>query len=156
MAVAGVWSWWRRWMTEDGSKDDGSNCGIFYYFNPAFHLFLFLFFFFLFVLCWHGFLLISSFKFFIITIFGVPDIERIHMSQPQGSFSVCIHADMHTFVCTCACLCIFVMHFCPGTMTSHPESINSLTDIYDIHNIEHRTEPVCHYGISGQLILPQR
>ena len=34
------------------------------------------------------------------------------------------------------------MHFCPGTMTTHAESINS--DVYDTHNIEHRTEQVSH------------
>ena len=42
------------------------------------------------------------------------------------------------------------MNFCPGTMKTHAESINSdlqrglLTDVYDTHNIEHRTEPVSH------------
>ena len=30
------------------------------------------------------------------------------------------------------------------------------TDVYDTHNIEHKTEPVSHDSISGQLILPQR
>ena len=46
---------------------------------------------------------------------------------------------------------IFLMHFCPGTMTTHAESISShlqrgLTGqtFYDTQNIEHRTEPVSH------------
>ena len=39
------------------------------------------------------------------------------------------------------------MHFCPGTITAHAESINSDLhglDVYDTYNIEHRTEPVSH------------
>ena len=53
------------------------------------------------------------------------------------------------------------MHFCPGTITTHAESIIQIysvdwTDVYGTYNIEHRTEPVSHYSISGQLILPQR
>ena len=39
------------------------------------------------------------------------------------------------------------MQFCPGTMTTHAESINSdlhNIDNNDTHNIEHRTEPVSH------------
>ena len=45
----------------------------------------------------------------------------------------------------------FVCIFCPVTMTTQAESINSdlaawtdWTDDYDTHNIEHRTEPVNH------------
>ena len=43
----------------------------------------------------------------------------------------------------------FFMHFCPGTITTHAESINSdlqiyWTYVYDTYNIEHRTEPVSH------------
>ena len=47
-----------------------------------------------------------------------------------------------------ACMCF--MHFCPGTMTTHAESINlDLQRELDrglrhIHNIEHRTEPDSH------------
>ena len=47
---------------------------------------------------------------------------------------------------------LFFMHFCQRTMTTHAKSINSdlqrgldsvdWTDVYDTHNIEHRTEPV--------------
>ena len=54
------------------------------------------------------------------------------------------------------------MHFCPGTMTTHAESINSDLQrgldrrLRHTRNIEHRTEPVSHESISGQLILPQR
>ena len=41
------------------------------------------------------------------------------------------------------------MHFCPGTMTTQEESINSdlqrgLGGRYDTRSIEHRTEPVNH------------
>ena len=42
------------------------------------------------------------------------------------------------------------MHFCPGTMTTHAESINSDLQcgldkyLRHTHNIEHRTEPVSH------------
>ena len=42
----------------------------------------------------------------------------------------------------------FYAFFCPGTMTTHAESINSDLqrglDVYDTHNIEHSTEPVSH------------
>ena len=58
---------------------------------------------------------------------------------------------------------IFLCIFCPGTITTQAESINSdfqlgldWTDVYDTHSIEHRTEPGSHENISGQLILPQR
>ena len=41
------------------------------------------------------------------------------------------------------------MHFCPGTMITHAESINSdlqsgQTFTTHTHNIEHKTEPVSH------------
>ena len=54
-------------------------------------------------------------------------------------------------------LCIFVQGRCQ-LMQSQLIQIYSVdwTDVYDTHNIEHRTEPVSHYSISGQLILPQR
>ena len=44
---------------------------------------------------------------------------------------------------------VFFMHFCPGTMTTHAESINSdhtarTGQAFTTHNIEHRTEPVSH------------
>ena len=46
--------------------------------------------------------------------------------------------------------CFFYMHFCPGTMTTHTESINSDLQrgldrrLRHTHNIEPRTEPVSH------------
>ena len=53
------------------------------------------------------------------------------------------------------------MHFYPRTMTTHASQLIQIysvdwTDIFDTHNIEHRTEPVSHYNISWELILPQR
>ena len=48
------------------------------------------------------------------------------------------------------CLVIFLCIFCPGTMTTHAESINSDLQrgldrrLRHTHNIEHRTEPVSH------------
>ena len=40
------------------------------------------------------------------------------------------------------------MYFCPGTMTIQSQLIQiynvDWTDVYDAHNIEHRTEPVSH------------
>ena len=46
----------------------------------------------------------------------------------------------------------FFMHFCPGTMTNHAESINSdlqrgLDRSFTTHNIEHRTEPVSDFSV---------
>ena len=39
----------------------------------------------------------------------------------------------------------FYAFFCPGTMTTHAESINSDLQTFTTHNnIEHRTEPVSH------------
>ena len=44
----------------------------------------------------------------------------------------------------------FYAFFCPGTMTTHAESILiqiysvDWTDVYDTHSSEHRTEPISH------------
>ena len=37
----------------------------------------------------------------------------------------CMYECMSAYVHVCVCVCIFFMHFCPGTITTHAESINS-------------------------------
>ena len=58
-------------------------------------------------------------------------------THTRPSLSVHMHMRTHSH---------FFMHFCPGTRTTHAESVNSdlHRKAFTTHNIGHRTEPVSH------------